>query len=295
MTAPPEEWTVGKLLTWTADYLRKQGAESPRLDAELLLAHSRGCRRIELYTAFHEVVPEEIRAKFREVVRQRAQGKPVAYLIGYREFYSMTFHVTPDVLIPRPETEFLVLAMLDLLQPSEAQSEPFQVADIGTGSGILAVCAAKLLPGSRVTAVDISPAALEVAKKNAAEHEVSDRIRFVPGDLLAPLDPARQFHLILSNPPYVSQAEFDELMPDVQQYEPRQALLGGPTGTEIIHRLIEAAPSYLRPGGWLVMEVSPMIAPRVANLLREDGHYERTEVRKDLAGHARVVLARCQI
>jgi release factor glutamine methyltransferase len=292
MTEPTDEWTVGKLLTWTADYLRKQGSESARLDAELLLAQARDCQRIELYTAFHEVVPEEVRAIFRESVRQRAQGTPVAYLVGHREFYSLSFLVTPDVLIPRPETEFLVLAMLDLLKDQEGSSQPRRVADIGTGSGILAICAAKLLANCQVDAVDISPAALEVARQNAERHQVADRIRFHLGDLLAPLDPTTRFDLIVSNPPYVSRPEYDQLMQDVRQFEPQQALLAGETGTEVIARLIHDAPDFLPAAGWLVIEVSPMIADRVTEMLREDGRFERMEVRKDLAGHSRVILAR---
>jgi release factor glutamine methyltransferase len=292
MTAPTEEWTVGKLLTWTADYLRKQGADSPRLDAELLLAEARGCERIELYTAFHEVVPEETRAKFRESVRQRAQGKPVAYLLGQREFYSMAFQVTPDVLIPRPETEFVVLAMLDLLKPLMKVEDSLAIADIGTGSGILAVCAAKLVPNAQVTAVDISPAALAVARGNAEQHEVADRIDFREGDLLGPLETDAMFHLVMSNPPYVSEREYAELSREVRDYEPRQALLAGDTGTEVIARLIAHAPRHLHRGGWLVLEISPMIADQVARIVDESGQFEKAQLRKDLAGRIRVVVAR---
>jgi release factor glutamine methyltransferase len=292
MTAPAEEWTVGKLLTWTADYLRKHGSESPRLDAELLLAHARNCQRIELYTAFHEVVPEDVRAAFRDSVRQRAQGTPVAYLVGHREFYSLSFRVTPDVLIPRPETEFLVMAMLDLLKDPGTSGGPPRVADLGTGSGILAVCAAKLVPDCRVDAVDISPAALEVARHNASQHGVAERIQFHLGDLFAPLERVPTFHAIVSNPPYISRAEYAELTRDVREFEPRQALLAGETGTEVIARLIQSAPDYLLAGGSLALEISPMIAERVRQLVIEDGRYRSPEIRKDLAGHARVVLAR---
>jgi release factor glutamine methyltransferase len=292
MTAPTEEWTVGKLLTWTADYLRKQGADSPRLDAELLLAEARECERIELYTAFHEVVPDEVRAKFRDSVRQRAQGKPVAYLLGQREFYSMAFQVTPDVLIPRPETEFVILAMLDVLKPLLNGEETLEIGDIGTGSGILAVCAAKLVANAQITAVDISPAALEVARGNAQQHGVSDRIDFREGDLLTPLEAAEKYHLIMSNPPYVSEQEYAELSREVRDYEPRQALLAGATGTEVIARLVADAPRYLRPGGWLVLEISPMIAQQVTRIVEESSEFEKAQMRKDLAGQIRVLVAR---
>src|ERR1700722_11428565 len=164
MAQTDEVWTVGRLLAWTTDFLRERGAESPRLDAEVLLSHALGCPRIQLYTTFDEQPSEAARQKFREFVRQRAKGMPVAYLVGRREFYSLAFRVTPDVLIPRPETEFLLIRLLDLAkQRATTSSEPARIADVGTGSGILAVCAARCLAGSAVMAIDISQAALAVA------------------------------------------------------------------------------------------------------------------------------------
>src|SRR6188472_816205 len=160
----PDSWTVLRLLTWTTEYLKSHGSESPRLDAEVLLAHARGCERIMLYAAFDEVVPDDVRAVFRELVRRRAEGTPVAYLVGKREFYSLDFRVTPDVLIPRPETEHLVIAVLDRLK-ADGQ-KPAQVADVGTGSGIIAICVAKQAPQVQVTAIDLSPAALAIAEEN---------------------------------------------------------------------------------------------------------------------------------
>src|SRR5437762_11217923 len=177
-----DSWTVLRLLTWTTDYLKSHGSDSPRLDAEVLLAHARGCERITLYTTFDEIVSEEVRGKFRELVKRRAEGVPVAYLVGKREFYSLSFRVTPDVLIPRPETEFVVVAALDALKGSEFRvqgSEAPLVADIGTGSGAIAVAIAKHAPGCRVIATDISPAALAIAKENAAAQGVAGRIEFV--------------------------------------------------------------------------------------------------------------------
>ncbi|HOM16552.1 MAG TPA: HemK/PrmC family methyltransferase, partial [Thermoguttaceae bacterium] len=159
--ATAETWTVGRLLQWTTEYLRRHGSGSPRLDAELLLADAIGCARIELYTSFDRVASDEVRAKFRELVRRRAAGEPVAYLLGRKEFYSLSFRVTPDVLIPRPETELLVVALLDLVKDG-AFDGPLEICDVGTGSGILAVCAAKYLPTARIWAVDRSPKALQV-------------------------------------------------------------------------------------------------------------------------------------
>ncbi len=196
-----EVWTVGRLLQWTADYLKSHGADSPRLDAEVLLAHALGCRRIELYTSFERVPDEAVRTAFRELVRRRADGEPVAYLVGRREFYSLEFPRLARRADPRPETELLVVTLLDLAKGRPGK--PLAVCDVGTGSGILAVCAAKFLD-CRVTAIDVSPAALAVARANAEAHGVAAQIDFVCGDLLAALPPAAVFDFMLSNPPYVS-------------------------------------------------------------------------------------------
>ena len=291
-----ESWTVLRLLTWTTDFLKQRGSESPRLDAEVLLAASKACERIMLYTAFDEVVSEDIRGKFRELVKRRADGVPVAYLVGKKDFYSLALRVTPDVLIPRPETEFVVIAALDHLRqsalPSPQPRAPSpSVCDIGTGSGAIAVAIAKHAPTCRVTAIDISPAAIVVARENAARHQVADRIDFAHGDLLAGLPAEPQFAVIASNPPYVSDSEYAALVPQVKDHEPKLALVAGPTGTEVIERLIPQAAERLLPGGLLVMEVSPMIAERVIELFAADGRYEPATVVKDLAQQARVVQA----
>jgi release factor glutamine methyltransferase len=286
-------WTVGRLLQWTADYLKTRGADSPRLDAEVLLAEALGCQRIELYTTFEETPSEDVRAAFRELVRRRAEGAPVAYLVGRREFYSLSFRVTPDVLIPRPETELLVVAAIDLAKERFSTLDSrLSIADVGTGSGIIAVCLAKHLPAWRVTAVDISTAALAVAEDNAKRHGVSDRIEFVESDLLAAVPADRRFDFVVSNPPYVAAAEFDKLAPDVRKFEPSTALVAGPRGTEIIERLIPQAAERLRPGGHLLLEIGPAIHEAVRTLLEADGHFELGPTIKDLARLPRVVQAR---
>lgn len=295
-----EPWTVGRLLQWTADYLKGHGSDSPRLDAEVLLAEALGCQRIELYTTFDDVPGDERRTAFRELVRRRAEGTPVAYLVGRREFYSLTFRVTPDVLIPRPETELLVVESLDLVKEGPGTSVPGvlaatanpAIADIGTGSGIIAVCLAKHLPTSRVTAVDLSPAALAVARDNAAQHGVADRIEFIESDLFAAVPVDRQFDFVVSNPPYVSASEMEKLAPDVRKFEPHMALLAGPKGTEVIERLIPQAAERLRPGGHLLMEISPTIHDSVRKLLEADDRFELGPTIKDLARLPRVVQAR---
>lgn len=286
-----ETWTVGRLLQWTTDYLKRHGADSPRLDAEVLLGFALGCPRIQLYTTFDQEPGEAARGRFRELVRRRAEGEPVAYLVGRREFYSLSFRVTPDVLIPRPETEMLVVGLLDLAKQRSGDG-PIEICDVGTGSGILAVCAAKYLPEAHVTAVDFSPGALEVARSNAAEHGVESRITFVQSDLLDGLPDDRPFDFVLSNPPYVSESEYAALAPEVRKYEPRMALLAGPTGTEVMARLIPQACQRLRPGAWLLMEISPMIQEAVLALVSAETRLEQAATIKDLARHARVVQAR---
>jgi release factor glutamine methyltransferase len=286
-----ETWTVLRLLTWTTSFLKERGSENPRLDAEVLLAHARQCERIMLYAAFDEVVPDDVRTTFRELVKRRAAGEPVAYLVGQREFYSLRLKVTPDVLIPRPETEFVVVAALDALKRSGTKWGEPHVADVGTGSGAIAVAVAKHAPHCRVLAIDISPAALAVAQENAAAHGLAERIEFRQGDLLAGVPAERKFAVIASNPPYVSESELAELAADVKDHEPHLALLGGATGTEIIERLIPQAAERLLAGGSLILEASPMTIPRVVELLAAHGQFEPATIVKDLAQQARVVEA----
>ncbi len=278
-----EAWTIGRLLTWTTDYLKQHGAASPRLDAEVLLAAAAGCQRIGLYTRFDEPAEETLRTSFRELVRRRAEGMPVAYLVGRREFYSLSFRVTPDVLIPRPETEFLFVALLDRLR-ARGKDKAASVVDVGTGSGIIAICAAKNAPQAQVTAIDISPKALAVARASADDLKVGEQIEWVESDLLAALPAERRFDFVVSNPPYVSEAEYQALARDVKEFEPRTALVAGPRGTEVIERLIPQARERLNPGGMLLIEISPMLEQAVRALLTAGGCWQIEPTIKDLAG-----------
>ena len=284
-------WTIGQLLQWTDTYFREKGCPSPRLDAEVLLAEACGCERIELYTRHGEHASEKAQTAFRELVHRRAAGAPVAYLVGHREFYSLSFRVTPDVLIPRPETEFVVVSLLDLVKQITPPDRPLELVDVGTGSGILAICAAQFVPACRVTAVDISPAALEVARRNAGDHGVSDRIDFIQGDLLDCLPPDQRFDFVISNPPYVSRAEWDQLADDIKEYEPVVALVAGDRPEQVVDRLVSQASGRLKPGGWLVVEISPMIEAKVNGMLNANPDLDAIETKNDLAGHARIVLA----
>jgi release factor glutamine methyltransferase len=212
---------------------------------------------------------------------------PVAYLLGRREFYSLSFQVSPEVLIPRPQTEDLVVRLLDVLSAHPTA----EVVDVGTGSGIIAVCAAHLAPTCKVLAVDISPGALAVAEANARQLGVIERVEFAQSDLLASVAPERTFQVVVSNPPYVAESEMAALAKDVREYEPRGALVGGPTGTEVIARLIPQAADHLLPRGWLLMEISPQIQAAVEQLLQAEPRLEPHPTLKDAAGRARVAQA----
>lgn len=313
-----DPWTVLRLLSWTTDFFRQRGSDSPRLDAEVLLAHSLGCSRIELYTAFGSEPSGPQRQTFRELVRRRGEGVPVAYLVGHREFYSLRLGVTPAVLIPRPETEHLVTLALDHAKslaptgsartgtpadnavaqcpPPTPTLRPLKIADVGTGSGAIAVALAKHLPavypgGCLITAIDLSPDALDVARGNARDHGVDPQIEFVQGDLLDKLPAGSDFDMILSNPPYVSRGEYADLEPTVRDHEPKMALLAGERGTEIIARLIDQAASRLVSGGLLAIELSPMIAKDCSALVVADGHFHEPKLIRDLGGNQRIVTA----
>ena len=281
-------WTVGRLLTWTSDWLATRGSETPRLDAEVLLAHVRGCPRIALYTAFETPVDEAQRGRFRGLVKRRGEGEPVAYLVGNREFFSLPLRVSSAVLVPRPETEDLVVRVIDICRDSAAP----RIADVGTGSGAIVVALAKHLPRATFLATDISPQALEVARENAARHGCAERIEFVVCDLLDAPTGAGPWDVVVSNPPYVREDEFALLPRDVRLHEPRGALVAGPRGVEVLERLAAEAAERLVPGGWLLMETGPAVAAASEAALEQQPELVREPPLLDTAGLARVVRAR---
>lgn len=289
-----ETWTFGRLLSWTTEYLQKHGSQSGRLDSEILLAHAADCERIHLYASFNDEPTEEVKAAFREMVKRRAEGTPVAYLVGYKEFYSTSFEVNPDVLIPRPETEHLVMEAIDRARELESvrKGQPLRIADIGTGSGAIAITIAKQLPDATIVASDVSPAALEVARRNAERNEVGDRVEFLESDLLSAHPEQPLYDLILSNPPYVSEQEFDGLEKTVREYEPRQALVGGPEGFELIVQLLEQAKPKLAEDGFLICEFSPMLAKRQSEFV--NAAWECKKLLKDLAQLPRAITLQLQ-
>jgi release factor glutamine methyltransferase len=279
---------LGRLLVWTTEYLKEKRCESPRLDAEVLLAHVVGCPRIQLYTRYDELASDEVRSQYKKLVLRRTEGCPVAYLVGYKEFYNLRFAVSPAVLVPRPETEILVLEAIRL---AKALAAP-KVLDVGTGSGAIAVTLAKHLPQAQVTAVDISPAALEVAQRNAQTHGAFDRIQFVLGDLLGEFRDEERFDVIVSNPPYVATEEWHQLPETVAKFEPRQALDGGPAGMLIIERLLREAKEHLLPGGTVLMEIGANQGKPVLALAERVGGYDKVAILPDHAGLPRVFRAK---
>jgi release factor glutamine methyltransferase len=244
-------WTTAALLDWTTQFFAGKGVESPRLDAQVLLAHALGVPRVQLYVRFEEVPPEELRTRFRELVRRRVDGCPVAYLVGSKEFYQLPFTVTPAVLIPRPATESLVMTCLE---KAKATTAP-RVLDLGTGSGCIAVTVAARQKDAGVVAVDVSDEALAVARENAAKNGVADRVEFRRGDLYDAIDGGETFDFILSNPPYIPSADVDTLAPEVRDHEPRLALDGGPDGFAVFDRILAGAAERLTDGGWLMVEI----------------------------------------
>lgn len=284
-------WTIGRILKWTEGYFADKGLESPRLDAEVLLSHVLKKQRIYLYVHFDEPLQPEELAAYREMVKKRVMHVPVAYILGEREFMGLTFKVTPDTLIPRPDTEILVQVAIDRLKAMPASDDTaLHIADIGTGTGAICLSVLHYLPQATAETVDISPAARAVAEENAEQLGLADRITFHTGDLLVPLA-GRTFAAILSNPPYIPEADIGTLAPEVRTKEPHTALSGGADGLDFYRRLAAEAPQMLAPNGFLAFEVGIHQAQDVAALAKANPLIGKTEILPDYAGIDRVVVA----
>jgi len=290
-----ESWTIGRLLQWTTGWLTRHEVDQPRLSAELLIAHAFGCRKIDLYTRFDVAAAPEQLATMRELVRKAAEHEPIAYLIGHKEFFSLAFEVTPAVLIPRPETETLVQKTIDLCRGRP--EAPGEILDLGTGSGCIAVSVAKYVPGVVVTATDISPEAIEVARRNAERHGVADRIRLWTADWLdLPPEalPPGGFDIIVSNPPYIPESRVDTLDRNVREYEPRIALTApGSDGLVFYRRLANECEGKLRPGGSVLVEVGHDQHEAVVEIFTATGRFTHAGTYRDPSDpHDRVVHVR---
>lgn len=270
--------------------LRAAGVPDPDREARWLLAHALGVPASHPALAVDGPLPPDAAAHFWRMVARREAREPLAYILGTQEFMGLTLRVTPDVLVPRADTATLVEATLAFLAEAFPGEPAPRVADVGTGSGCVALALCARLPGARVWATDLSPGALAVARENALAAGLADRVTFLPGDLLDPLPPGLRLHAIVSNPPYIADDEWPGLMPEVRDYEPRLALAGGADGLDVVRRLAAAAPPRLVAGGCLLIEVGYRQAPRAADLLRRAGLEVR--VHRDAAGHPRVVAGR---
>ena len=281
--------TVLDVLRLSTVYLGEHGSGTPRLDAELLCAHALGLQRMDVYLQFDRPLRDGELDVIRELVRRRGRGEPVAYLSGVREFYGRSFAVDPAVLIPRPETETLVEVVLRHLRAGPDGGRGARVADLGTGSGCIAVSLAAEMPGLRVVATDVSAAALVVAQRNAERHGVSERISFVQGSWGEALEGA--LDMVVSNPPYVTTDELAHADRDVRDFEPHVALLAGDDGLDAYRALLESLRGTLRDGARIILEVDPRRTETVRSLITAEFAGADTIVARDLAGRDRVVDA----
>lgn len=296
MTKVQDLWTVLDALQWTRAFFTKAGCESPRLDAELLLADVLKIERLQLYVQYERPLAPEEKASYRQLIKRRANGEPVQYILGEREFWSLPFFVEPGVLIPRPDTETLVeLALTEIDARLAAGREQLRVADVGTGSGCIGITLAHQRPEVVVHAVDINPVPVRVATRNAARHNLSERFIVRQGDGLkafsAPNDPG-PFDIIVSNPPYIREDEFPELMREVRDHEPRDALVSGLDGMNLIRQLISdtSVSQVLQPDGVFLIEIGSLSQAEETAQLLESNKFSTTSIHNDLGKRPRVVV-----
>ena len=278
----PETWTVRALLVWARDWLAKKGVDSPRLDAELLLAHALECSRTRLYVDFDKPLSPEELARVKPLLQRRAQREPVAYILGVREFYGRPFRVRPGVFIPRPETELLVQLAIEQLRPGA------HVLDLCAGSGAVGVSIAAEATEARVDLVELSPEAAAVARENA-ETLAPGRTRVFEGDLFAALPEPARYDAVVANPPYVAEHDKERLAPEIVAHEPHQALFAADAGRAVIERIVADAGRWVVAGGLLALEIDPALSTSVRERFSDAG-FSRVRVVKDLAGLDRHVL-----
>jgi release factor glutamine methyltransferase len=284
-----ETWTILKVLQWTTGYFSRHGIEQSRANAEVLLAHVLGKERLELYLHFDQPLTTSELARYRQAIQRRAAHEPTQYITQKQEFWSLEFEVNPSVLIPRPETELIVEMALDLLGNTRQR-----IMDLGTGSGAIAVALALERPAADLLATDASYDALQVAKRNAMRHNVSDRITFVATDLFSGFSPFHaSFDLIVSNPPYIGEDEFHNLAPEIETYEPQMALRGGgPKGLEIPRKILHDAPLYMKTAGVVLIEIGQGQAEILLQELTKNRFFEDVRITKDYSGIPRILHLR---
>lgn len=291
MQKPSEgRWTILDLVNWTTAYFKSHHIDSPRLTVELLLAELLDIDRIELYMRFDQPLAEAELSRFKQMIKRRLRREPLAYILGRKDFWETRLEVDPSVLIPRPETEFLVEAALAEI-PEGPPAAPMKILELGTGSGAIVVSLAAQRPGHLFFASDVSVKALAVARANAASSQVADQIGFFAGSWLEPVGPSADFDLLVSNPPYVPCADIPELAPEICRYEPASALDGGPDGLSAIRCLIDAAPACMKNGAKLYMEIGEGQSAPVRELLARCPQLAEGRFIRDYSGIERVVEA----
>lgn len=284
-------WTILNLIRWTDERFKKEGLATPRLDAEVLLAQTLGVTRVWLYTHFDQPLERGELARFKKLIQRRMRREPLAYIVGQREFWSLPFKVTPDVLIPRPETEILVAEALRVLSRPEQPERSFRVLEIGTGSGAVSIVLAKELPSASVVATDLSAKALSIAEENAVKFGVRERIIFLKGDLFDPLEKEWRFELVITNPPYIPKDQFPSLQPEVRDFEPRTAIDGGRDGLAFYRRALPKVSRFLNPGGWFLAEIGAGQEEEVRRIAERNPELDSFTLVTDLAGIKRVFRA----
>lgn len=282
-------WTVGRVLAWSSGYFAEKGIDSPKATAEYLLAHTLKCKRLDLYFRYEQpLLPTEL-AEFKQAIRRRIQHEPTQYIVGEWEFWSLPIQVDARVLIPRPETEMLIEQTLALVD-TEKLSATGHFLDLCTGSGAIACALAKELSEATLVATDISKDALEVAQANARSLHVSQRIQWHQSDLFEQLSGER-FDAILSNPPYISAQEMEELQPEVRLYEPHLALHGGSNGLVIVQRILQHIDKHLQPGGWLLMEFGASQGSVIRQLAEQTQVFQSIDILQDFSRRDRILVA----
>ena len=294
MKSDIKSWIIKDLLSVSIGFLKDKNIESPRLSAEILLAHQLKTDRLKLYLEYDQPVGVNDLTRYRSMIKRLIDGEPLQYITGIQEFWSMNFTVNSSVLIPRPETETLVELALRVYSEEYADVHPdISVLDIGTGSGAIAIAVASELENAKITATDISEAALETAKLNASRHGMESRISFHKGDLFEPFERDHQyFDIIMSNPPYVTVEEYDLLPKKIKDYEPKLALESGEDGLSHISEIVEKAHGFLNPGGWLMLEIDHLQTDPVIQILKSNTEYHAGQVVKDYSNKNRVAVAR---
>lgn len=291
-----ENWIINDLLSVTADFLKSKKIESPRLCAELLLSRQLETDRLKLYLDYDQPIGETDVNGYREMIKRLINGEPIQHITGVQEFWSLEFNVNENVLIPRPETEILVDQVLKICKNENKEKGSGRLfLDLGTGSGAIVISLAHELKPEEINfwATDISQKALDTAIRNAKKHDVFNHIEFVQGDLFEPLkDHDISFDFILTNPPYVATSEYDSLPPNVREFEPRIALDGYDDGLFYIEKIIDQAPFYMKPGGWLLIEMAPHQTERAIEIISENKKYDKHKIVKDFSDMNRITMSR---